>query len=113
MPEYDAIMMSLVIFVPTAFALVLMIIPRLTDEFIRWWSLFGTAVTLVLSICVFISFYDRVVDANISDPPQALLNLRVDKANTQDATTGPRASQDWVARYPWIERFHIDYFLGA
>jgi NADH-quinone oxidoreductase subunit M len=106
-------MMSLVIFVPTVFALVLMIIPRLNDEFIRWWSLFGTAATLVLSICMFISFYDRVVDANISDPPQALLNLRVDKANSQEAATGPRASQDWVARYPWIERFHIDYFLGA
>src|SRR5579871_4959078 len=113
MPEYDAIMMSLVIFVPTAFALVLMVIPRLTDEFIRWWSLFGTAVTLVLSICMFISFFDRVVQANIYDTPKTLLNLRVDKANDQERETGARDSQDWVARYPWIERFNINYFLGA
>ena len=25
----------------------------------------------------------------------------------------PRKSRDWIARYPWIANFHIDYYLGA
>ena len=42
MPEFDMIMMSLVIFVPTAFALILMIPGLRSAEAMRWISLFGT-----------------------------------------------------------------------
>ena len=116
MPENDAIFMSLVIFVPSFFALVLMIpwlFPRGREDFMRWWSLLGTAVTLVLSICMFISYYWGVMDKHISDRQATLLSSRVDAADARAAKDLPRESDDWVARYPWIKRFNIDYFLGA
>src|SRR6516225_175527 len=113
MPEHDAIFMSLVIFVPSVFALVLMILPKLSDEFTRWWSLLGTAVTLVLSICMFISYHQGVLDFNVSDEKQTLLDARVDKANQQAASHKPPDAIDWIARYDWIPRFHIQYFLGV
>src|SRR6516164_10354318 len=113
MPEHDAILMSLVIFVPSVFALVLMILPKLSDEFTRWWSLLGTAVTLVLSICMFISYHQGVLDFNVSDEKQTLLDARVDKANQQAASHKPPDAIDWIARYDWIPRFHIQYFLGV
>src|ERR1700676_1597363 len=103
MAEFDAILMSLVIFVPTAFALVLMvpwIFPKGSDEYMRWWSLIGTAVTLVLSICMFISYYQWVVQKG-PRTESSYLDRRVDE------------SRDWIARYDWIPRFKIQYFLGV
>ena len=59
--EYDLILMSLVIFVPTAFAVVLLFFPRGSEEYMKWWSLLGTAVTLVISMWIFIDFrHDRI-----------------------------------------------------
>ena len=37
MQEYDLILMSLVIFVPSLFALGLLFFPRGSDEAMRWW----------------------------------------------------------------------------
>src|SRR5205809_1060357 len=56
MPENDLILMSLCIFVPSIFALVLLFIPRHLTEYMRWWTLLGTAVTLVLSLFLFIDY---------------------------------------------------------
>ena len=56
MVEYDLILMSLVIFAPLVFALGLLFFPRGSEEWMRWWSLLGTAVTLVLSLCLFVDF---------------------------------------------------------
>ena len=53
MAEFDAILMSLIIFVPTAFALVLMvpwIFPKGSDEYMRWWSPMARRGRLGLSI---------------------------------------------------------------
>ena len=50
MPELDLIWMSAVIFVPSIFALGLLFFPRGTEEWMRWWCLLGTAVTLVVSL---------------------------------------------------------------
>jgi len=47
-------MMSLVIFLPSVFALVLLFFPRGKEEYMRWFALLGTAATLVLSIFMFI-----------------------------------------------------------
>src|SRR5438552_1858673 len=48
--EHDLVLMSLVIFVPSLFAIALLFIPRGQEEWMRWVALFGTAVTLVLSL---------------------------------------------------------------
>src|SRR5947208_651636 len=116
MPEFDVILMSLVIFVPTVWALVLMVpwfFPRGSEEIMRWWSLLGTAVTLVLSIVMFINYYHRVYDFNRADESKSLLESRVEQARAAEQGTAPRLGSDWVARYPWIKQFNIDYFLGA
>jgi NADH-quinone oxidoreductase subunit M len=105
------IMMSLVIFVPTAFALILMVPWLRSAEAIRWISLFGTAVTLVLSICMFISYYSEVVQGQPVE--STLLSARVDKAAERALRHDPPLSNDWIARYDWIKKFNIEYFIGV
>jgi NADH-quinone oxidoreductase subunit M len=110
--------MTAVIFIPTAFALGLVFFPRRSEEAMRWWSLFGTALTLGASLCMFINFYKYTFETHgvLNDADsrkQAGLLLRTDKADLALAAGRPAEANDWVARYPWIARFQIDYFLGA
>ena len=56
MIETDLIWMSLCIFLPSVFALGLLFFPKGTEEYMRWWSLVGTAVTFVFSSFVFIDY---------------------------------------------------------
>src|SRR5437763_1316529 len=116
--EYDLILMSLVIFVPTLFALVLLFFPRRGEEYMRWWALLGTAVTLVLSLWMFIDYYamlDHDLDKESAKRavwrPGAGTSLasRADKAADLAGKGDPRLSDDWVSRWPWIARFNIDY----
>src|SRR5579862_8293154 len=115
MPELDLIWMSLVIFMPTAFALVLLFFPRGSEEYMRWWSLLGTAVTLVLSLFVFID-YSKMLESKMDGAGRAdgrtTLLARHDEAAAKAAVGGSRESDDWISRYPWIARFNIDYYLG-
>ena len=46
--EWDAIWMTLVVFIPSVFALGLLFFPRGQENAMRWWSLIGTALTLAL-----------------------------------------------------------------
>jgi NADH-quinone oxidoreductase subunit M len=113
--EYDLILMSLVIFMPTVFALALLFFPRRSDEYMRWWSLLGTAVTLVLSLWMFIDFLG-MLDSRLDQNGRALattsLQARYERAAEQAAADKPRDSNDWLSRFPWISRFNIDYYLG-
>jgi NADH-quinone oxidoreductase subunit M len=116
MAEYDLIMMSLVIFAPLAFALVLLFFPRGSEEYMRWWSLLGTAVTLVISLYVFIDYskmLEITQDATGRPDGRTTLLARHDAAAAKAAIGDPRDSLDYVARYPWISRFNIDYYLGV
>src|SRR5262245_26032719 len=115
MAETDVLLMTAVIFLPTAFALGLVFFPRRWGEGLRWWSLFGTALTLGVSLCMFINFYKYTIEAHgvLNDADsrvKAGLLWRADKADLAMAAGRPAEANDWVARYPWIERFHIDYF---
>jgi NADH-quinone oxidoreductase subunit M len=122
MLEKDAIWMSLVIFVPSVFALVIMLLPGGGDEeskerwknVARWLALFGTAATLGLSLGMFILYYTQVYDFHRAHWNDSLLGARVSRAASgQVPDASNRNSEDWVARYPWIPRFNIEYFLGA
>jgi NADH-quinone oxidoreductase subunit M len=120
MVELDLIWMSLVIFVPTLFALVLLFFPRGTEEYMRWWSLLGTAVTLVLSACLFIDYHQMLemnMDSTGRTTERTSLMARHDEAVRREFTTnrdaGVRESNDMLSRVPWIPRFNIDYFIGA
>jgi NADH-quinone oxidoreductase subunit M len=82
----------------------------------RWWTLLGTAVTLVVSLCMFIS-YHQMLDFYTNQPENTSLLKRHDAANSRQVTaeprsTGVRQGGDWLSRYPWISRFNIDYYLG-
>src|SRR6516225_5061134 len=91
MIELDFIWMTLVIFVPSAFALALMLFPSPRDEAgkekwnnaVRWWSLLGTAATLGISMGIFIKYYHNVYDHNISNPQDSVLGVRAEKARAE------------------------------
>src|SRR5437588_630589 len=48
--EWDFIWMTLVVFIPSVFALGLLFFPRGKENAMRWWSLIGTALTLGVSL---------------------------------------------------------------
>jgi NADH:ubiquinone oxidoreductase subunit 4 (subunit M) len=119
MVETDLIWMSLVIFIPSVFALGLLFFPRDWKESMRWWSLFGTALTLGVSIAVFIYFKAEVVDPNVgsgrdehvADARQSLLARSADA--DRQGEDAPANSKDWITRSEWVKGFNIDYFLGV
>jgi NADH-quinone oxidoreductase subunit M len=124
MIEKDMIWMTAVIFIPSVFALVLMLLPAPRDEanrgkwndMVRWLSLLGTAITLSVSMGIFIQYYQNVYQTNLSQPEEGLLPKRAENARIALSPGVPEAarknSTDWVSIYPWIERFKIDYYLG-
>jgi NADH-quinone oxidoreductase subunit M len=119
MPERDLILMSLLIFLPTAFALVLClpgIFGKGREEIIRWVALWGTAITMVLSFVVFIDYY-ALVDSHRETGKAAtsvrhLLSVRADDALAKSLSGQPAVSDDYVARVPWIPSMGIDYYVG-
>ena len=120
-PPLDLILMTLVIFVPSVFALGLLFFPAGRDEesqarwkdYMRWWSLIGTALTLGISVLMLILFYQNVIDRHLSgETDRSLLGVRA--ADVERGVEGTlKRSDDWVEKYPWISRFNIDYYLGV
>ncbi len=115
MVETDLWLMSAVIFLPTLFALVLLFFPRGSDEYMRWWTLLGTAATMVVSLILYIDFQYGVMERHRgSDDPAASTLLRRAETDAARRSGGsPADSQDLVSRVPWISRFNIDYYLGV
>jgi NADH-quinone oxidoreductase subunit M len=120
MPESDLIWLSVLVFLPAAFALGLLLFPAKWAEPMRWFALFGTAATLSVSLCVVVGYYellDRYPDANGFPRygAKSRLDARADQAASDAARPIPRAllSDDWVARRPWIKQFGAQYALGV
>lgn len=111
MIEFDAILMSAVIFLPTVFALGLMFFPKGSDEWMRWFALLGTALTLVVSMFLFIDYLNMLDRPGIQDRASTTLASRAEKDAARPMADA-RDSQDQIARYGWIPRFSIEYFLG-
>jgi NADH-quinone oxidoreductase subunit M len=114
MIEFDAILMSLVIFLPTVFAVGLVFFPRGSEEWMRWFALLGTALTLVVSMFLFID-YLAMLDHHLDDTGRTKIESSLANRAEADANRkvqDPRDSRDLVARYGWIPRFSIEYFLG-
>src|SRR5579883_2803923 len=119
--DLDLIWLSLLIFLPSAFALVLLFFPKGTEEYMRWWTLLGTAATFVVSAVVFINYLgmlDRQPDPDFAKrdlrrPAESTsLAERTAKATEARAKNERIRSDDLLGRYPWISRFNIDYFVG-
>src|SRR5579884_253804 len=118
MAERDLLWMTAVVFIPSVFALLLIFVPRGKEELMRWLSLAGTGLTLGVSIGMFIAFYNDVIDARSVrglDPRSrewVSLDYRLGQIEAEKVGD-PQKSTDWLASYPWIERFNINYYLGA
>ncbi len=110
--ELDLLWMSLCIFVPSIFALVLLFFPKGSEEYMRWWTLLGTALTLVVSLFLFVD-YLKMLDFDTANPEKTTLGNRVHEMVQQAGRFGPRDSGDMVTRFPWISRFNIDYYVGV
>ncbi len=121
--ETDLIWMSLCIFVPTIFALGLLFFPKGSEEGMRWWSLFGTAVTFLISACIFINYLGMLDRNRDNDAGKVELNRtgrssslaeRAKKADADFFKDGNALKEpdDQLARYPWISSFNIDYYIG-
>jgi NADH-quinone oxidoreductase subunit M len=82
-----AVLLSLIVFLPTLGALVLALVPRGNDETIKFISLGFTILTFVLTLMLF--FGDRAVDFDAS------------LARMQD-----------MFSFSWIPSFGIQYFMG-
>jgi NADH-quinone oxidoreductase subunit M len=120
MLEYDLILMSLVIFIPSIFGLLLLAFPKKAVEAMRWWTLFGSAIALVLSLCLLIDYYamlDSRSDRGLRSlhHPATQLDARVDEAQRRASlpVPEPQLDRDMVARVPWIARFDINYAIGV
>ena len=115
MMETDLLWMSLCVFLPTAFALVLLFFPKGSEEYMRWWSLLGTSVTFVISMVLFIDFMamlDARPDRTGRPGVETALVNRAETAQTEYLNNGMRKSDNGLGRVPWISSFNIDYFLG-
>jgi NADH-quinone oxidoreductase subunit M len=118
MAEADLIWMTLLVFVPSVFALGLIAFPRGWENAMCWWSLAGTALTLGISIAIFINFKTGVIDVHSAGETDRAtraafsLDARTLRADAEVEATGRRSPNDYVSRYDWIRRFNIDYFLG-
>ncbi|MFO0863797.1 MAG: NADH-quinone oxidoreductase subunit M [Gemmataceae bacterium] len=115
--ETDLVYMSLLVFMPSLFALGILFFPKGSERWMRWTALLGTAVTFVLSTMVFINYYAFTNQTpqpttNRIDPAATSLHARAaaDQAKVFDGQ--PHLGQDQVARRGWIPRFNIDYFIG-
>src|SRR5262245_10476731 len=119
MPETDLIMMTLVIFLPTVFALALLFFPKGSEEWMRWFALLGSALTMVFSLFIFVDYYNlldrspRRANERAMHSSAASLEGRVEDAARRAANNDPAVSDDYVTRRPWIERFNIEYYLGV
>jgi NADH-quinone oxidoreductase subunit M len=115
MVEMDMVWMSAVIFLPTVFGLVLLFFPKGSDEYMRWWSLLGTALTFVVSLFLFIDYLDMLSsNPDSTGRPLKVTSLAVRaQHDAQRPLQDSRDSRDQITRYPWMSRFNIEYFLGV
>ena len=118
--ETDMIWMTLLVVVPSIFALGLIAFPRTWQNAMCWWSLAGTAVTLGISIAIFINFKLGVIDLHSARSARPRRRGRPTRS-TPAAQKAEQAAERWehaappndyVGRYDWIKRFNIEYFLG-
>jgi NADH-quinone oxidoreductase subunit M len=111
MTATDTLWMTALIFTPTVFALLILFVPKGKDEAMRWLALFGAAITLAVSIIVFMGYLE--LPGVWAPGGLSSLQARADTAAASAGGLRPPASSDWLARLPWIRQFNIQYFLGV
>jgi NADH-quinone oxidoreductase subunit M len=117
--ELDLIQLSTLVFLPAAFALLLLLVPSGWKTVMRWLAVFGTAATLTVALCTLVD-YQNLLDSRSDRTTRSLyhsatrLDERADALLAVAATgRGEYLSDDLVVRRPWIAKFDVDYALGV
>ena len=118
--ELDLIQLSALVFLPAGVAALLLVVPSRFRELMRWIALFGTAGTLILSLCVLVDYHRLLESYSDRDTrsmyhPATRLDSRSERQMDDAAQAVPRAynSFDLLTRRPWVERFNVNYALGV
>jgi NADH-quinone oxidoreductase subunit M len=117
--ELDMIQLSVLVFLPAAFGLFLLLIPAGLTRLMRWWAVFGCALTLTVGLCTLVDYTnllgrysDRTERSNYT--PDTRLDVRADKQIDVSITgRGMYQSDDLVVRRPWVPQFGIHFALGV
>jgi NADH-quinone oxidoreductase subunit M len=117
--ELDTIQLSVLVFLPAAFAAGLLLVPAGWKTFMRWWAVFGCALTLTVALCTLVDYQnllgrhsDRTERSNYH--PATRLDERAEKQIAVSATgQGMYQSDDLVVRRPWVAQFGIHFALGV
>jgi NADH-quinone oxidoreductase subunit M len=116
MIQTDMWFMTALIFTPTVFALFILFVPKKDHETMRWLALFGSAITLAVSIVVLLGYLALPgvsVPSGSGITSQSSLEARADAAMTAEHGIRPQDAADWLSREPWVRQFNIEYFLGV
>jgi NADH-quinone oxidoreductase subunit M len=117
--ELDMIQLSVLVFLPAAFAALLLVIPAGWKAVMRWWAVFGTALTLTVGLCTLVDFHKLLTSYSgrterSNYHPNTRLDERADKQIAVSASgRGEYDSFDLVVRRPWVPQFGIHFALGV
>lgn len=98
----DTLLLSLIIFLPSVGAMLLLLFPKGSDDAIKWTTLAVTIVTCLFCFMLFGQFMNMIPDGGV--PPSLY-----DRAMATE--TGQ--AKDLVVRHEWISSFNIEYYLGV
>ncbi len=93
-------MLTLIIFLPTLFAIFLLFFDKKAEEAMRYTALFGTGATFIVSLMLLGEY----------DPSYAGMQPKVEAAAEQ--TDAEKAIPDGGISHPWIPSWNIHYKLG-
>src|SRR5438270_450047 len=95
--DWDVWMLTLVIFIPSIFAVALLLFPKGTQEWMRWFALLGSAVTLIISLVIFVDYYHLLDQGGTRPATAASLEKRAEAADHERAGPDRRSdSRDYV-----------------
>ena len=78
-------LLNWILWMPMIGVLGVLLFPKEKEREIRWWSLLNTAITFLLTLCLYVHF-----DSSVSG-----------------------MQQSFTVKYPWIPQFNIFYHLGV
>lgn len=103
----DTVLLSLIIFLPSIGALLLLLFPRGSDTAMKWATLGITIATCALCFVLF----NQYTKTNAKAGYRTLQ----ERAAATELGGGPQRDKkdDFIVRIDWIEPFHIQYYLGV